>query len=81
MMDTDDLDALRRRIAVMKTSASDVVRTRGHVLGIGPTFIDAICAALGDISVDEALDALTLESLRIRQSIIAENRKADTDGR
>ena len=73
------LEELRAVIGAMKTSAADKLRTYGRVLGSEAPFVEALCAALGEISLDEALDALTSESIKLRQSIIDENRKADND--
>jgi hypothetical protein len=49
---------LRRTIAAMRDDARDKVRVYALMLGVDDAFTTALTDALGDISLDEALDAL-----------------------
>lgn len=55
------LEELRDQVRTMKVDAAERVRRYGRLLNSDPAFVDALIAALGTISVDEALDALERE--------------------
>lgn len=60
------LDDLRRIVRNLKGPAADKLRVYGHVLDVDDQQIEAVVAALGEISFDEALDLLVRAAFEAR---------------
>jgi hypothetical protein len=62
-------------------TAKERVRTYGQELGVDAAFVEPVVAAVGDISVDEAFDALEREAVAERERVRQEGRRALDAGR
>ncbi len=71
------LDELRRTILGMKETAGVQLRTYGLVLGTDTALMESLVRALGEISVDEAMDVMLRDALKTRSDILATNRAED----
>lgn len=71
------LKELRAIVQTMKGNAAENARLYARVLGVDDAFTESIAAALGEISIEEAYDALEREALAGRRRLIDATRAGD----